>query len=198
MKVILGKKIGMTQYINDAGQASAVTVIEAGPCSITQIKDKPIKSFQIGFGAVKKTNKPLTGHLRSHPLRYLREFPYDADNESIYQADKTIDLTILDPKKEVDVTGQSKGKGFQGTVKRHHFKIGPKSHGSKHKRKPGSIGCRFPQHVIKGRKMPGHMGDERVTTQNLSILKIEADKNLLLVKGCVPGNKNSLIIISQD
>lgn len=197
MRYLLGKKIGMTKFINDAGQSSAVTVIEAGPCSLTQIKDKPVKSFQIGFGVVKKANKSHTGHTRNHPVRYLREFKYDTDNEGLYQPDKNIDLSIFDPKKMVDVIGHSKGKGFQGTVKRHHFKIGPKSHGSKHQRKPGSVGCRFPQHVIKGRKMPGRMGDERVTIKNLDILKIENDKNLILVKGCVPGNKNSLVIIRQ-
>ena len=197
MKILLGKKIGMTTLIADSGKIEPVTVIEAGPCVVTQIKNQAQPSFQIGFGPTKKITKPLSGHLKGKKLKYLREFPLDEANTNIYQSDATVDLSIFDDQKTVDITGTSKGKGFAGGVKRHNFKIGPKSHGSKHHRRSGSTGCRFPQHTIKGHKMPGRMGNEQVTTKHLAILKIETDKNLLLVKGAVPGNKNKLIIIKQ-
>ena len=197
MKILLGKKIGMTTLIAETGKTEPATIIEAGPCVVTQIKDQAKKSFQIGFEACKKISKPLSGHLKGKNLKYLREFPLDEDNTPIYQPEATVDLSIFDTKKPVDITGTSKGKGFAGTVKRYHFKIGPKSHGSKHHRRSGSTGCRFPQHTIKGRRMAGRMGNEQVTTKCLSILRIEADKNLLIVKGAVPGTKNKLIIIKQ-
>lgn len=197
MKVILGKKIGMTQYINENGQVSPVTIIEAGPCQVTQVKDGEVATFQLGYSNAKKINKPQAGHLKEKKLKYLREFKLDEKNNSIYSNDALIDLSIFDAKGKLNVTGISKGKGFQGTVKRHNFKIGPKTHGSKNQRKPGSIGCRFPQHVLKGRKLPGRMGGDQITTKNLPIISIESDKNLLIVKGCVPGNKNQLLIIKQ-
>jgi len=197
MKVILGKKIGITQLIHDNGKVDPVTVISAGPCFVTQIKNGRIKTFQIGFETAKKLNKPRTGHLKDKKLKHLREFKIDQDNESIYQENATIDLSIFDPKNKLDITGTSKGKGFAGAVKRHHFSIGPKSHGSKHHRRVGSTGGRFPQRTTKGRRMPGRLGNDRTTIKNLSIIRIEADKNLLLIKGSVPGTKNQLLIIRQ-
>ncbi len=197
MKILLGKKIGMTTLIADSGKIEPATIIEAGPCIVTQIKNLAKKSFQIGYGATKKNTKAISGHLKGKTLKYLREFPLDEENSEIYQADATIDLSIFDTKKTVDITGTSKGKGFAGTVKRYNFSIGPKSHGSKHHRRVGSTGCRFPQHTIKGRRMPGRMGNEQVTTKHLSILRIETDKNLLIVRGAVPGTKNRLVIIKQ-
>jgi large subunit ribosomal protein L3 len=197
MKYLLGKKIGMTQLIAADGAVTPVTVIEAGPCAVTQIKATPKASFQIGFGVAKKINKPLTNHLKENKVRHLREFPIDQDNQEIYQAGKIIDLSIFDLQKVVKVSGISKGKGFAGTVKRYNFKIGPKSHGSKSMRQPGSTGCQFPQRKIKGKKTAGRMGNERVTVRNLPIMQIETDKNLLVVGGSVPGNNNSLVIIQQ-
>ncbi len=197
MKILLGKKIGMTTIITDTGKTEPATVIEAGPCPVTQLKEQPKKSFQIGYGSCKKMTKALSGHLKGKNLKHLREFPIDDENSEIYQAEAIIDLKILDTKKTVDIVGISKGKGFAGTVKRYHFKIGPKSHGSKHHRRPGSTGGRFPQHTVKGRKMPGRMGNEQVTTKNLTILRVEPEKNLLVVRGAVPGTKNKLVIIKQ-
>lgn len=197
MKIILGKKIGMTTLIADSGKIEPATIIEAGPCVVTQIKNLAKKSFQIGYGVAKKNTKAISGHLKGKNLKYLREFPLDEENSEIYQPDATVDLSIFDTKKTVDITGTSKGKGFAGTVKRYNFSIGPKSHGSKHHRRVGSTGCRFPQHTIKGRRMPGRMGNEQVTTKHLSILRVETDKNLLIVRGAVPGTKNRLIVIKQ-
>lgn len=187
----------MTQFIKDSGQSVAATVIEAGPCYVTQVKTSQPSTFQMGFGEVKKVNKPLGNHLKEKKLKTLREFKYDNDNQEIYQADQSIDLSIFDVTKPMIVTGTSKGKGFAGTTKRHNFKIGPKSHGSKNHRKPGSTGCRYPQRAVKGRKLPGRMGVDRTTVKNIQILNIEADKNLLVVAGCVPGNKGSILIIKQ-
>lgn len=197
MKVILGKKIGITQIINDNGRVDPATVIMAGPCFVTQVKNNDRKTFQIGFGEAKKLNKPLIGHLKDKKLKHLREFKFDSDNESIYQENATIDLSIFDIKSKVDVVGTSKGKGFAGAVKRHNFSTGPKSHGSKHHRRTGATGGRYPQRTIKGKKMPGRMGNSRTTIKNLSIIKIEPEKNLLVIKGSIPGSNNGLLIIKQ-
>lgn len=187
----------MTQFINDHGNVQAATVIEAGPCFVVQVKDNQPATFQIGFSELKKTNKPMSNHLKDNKLKYLREFKIDEDNQEIYQLNQTIDLSIIDQKKPLTITSTSKGKGFAGTVKRHNFAIGPMSHGSKSHRRPGSTGCMYPQRAVKGRKLPGRMGGNKTTIKNLKALNIEADKNLLVVSGSVPGNKGSLVIIRQ-
>lgn len=197
MKYLLGKKVGMTRYIDQKGHTYPATVIEAGPCFVTQIKTNTPATFQIGFSEVKKTNKPMSNHLPDKKLKYLREFKFDDNNQAIYQEKAAIDLSIFDQKKTLSVTGISKGKGFSGTVKRHNFKIGPKSHGSKSHREPGSTGCRYPQRAVKGRRLPGRMGTDQTTVKNLKVLNVETDKNLLVLAGCVPGNKGSLVIIKQ-
>ena len=197
MRYLLGKKIGMTQVIAPDGVVTPATVIEAGPCPVVQIKDNAKKSFQIGFGSARKINKPLTNHLKEHKVRHLREFIFDDDNAEVYQSGQVVNASIFDQKIAVKITGISKGKGMAGVVKRYNFKIGPMSHGSKSKRQPGSTGCQYPQHKLKGKKSPGRMGNDRTTIKNLQILTIEADKNLMVVKGSVPGCNNSLLIIQQ-
>jgi large subunit ribosomal protein L3 len=200
MKYILGQKIGMTQYIDQNGEAFGVTVLEVGPCPVTVIRqnDETLKSVQIGFGATLNNNKPKAGHLKTKQVKHLREFHLDATNESIYQPDGTVDVSIFDQAGTVSVTGISKGKGFQGCVKRHNFKIGPKTHGSKNHRKPGSIGSRYPQGVIKGRRLPGRMGNDQITVKNLKIVEIDTVRNMLIVKGSIPGQKGRLLIIRQS
>lgn len=187
----------MTQYIDDRGATVCATVIEAGPCYVTQVKDGSPATFQIGFGELKKANKPLSNHLKEKKLKNLREFKYDPDNQSIYQINQVVDLSIFDQKKTVTVVGVSKGKGFAGVTKRHNFAIGPKSHGSRFHRKPGSTGHRYPQHALKGRKLPGRMGNSQVSIKNLQVLNMEVDKNLLVISGSIPGNNGSLVIIKQ-
>ncbi len=199
MKYILGKKLGMTRHISETGEVVPVTIIEAGPCVVTQIKEftEDKKTFQLGFGDTLNLNKPQAGHLKENKLKHLKEFKFDSENQEVYELNKKIDLSIFAKELPVKVTGVSKGKGFQGTVKRHNFSIGPMTHGSRHHRKPGSIGSMYPQKVLKGRQMPGRMGNDKKTILNLKIVDIEADKNLLLVKGSVPGQNGKLLIIRQ-
>ncbi len=190
----------MTQYIDQNGEVFGVTVLEVGPCPITMVRTttNDVKSAQIGFGVAKKNNKPQAGHLKSKPIKHLREFPLNDTNESLYPSDGEVNVSILDQNFPVTITGISKGKGFQGTVKRHNFKIGPKTHGSKNHRKPGSIGSRYPQGVIKGRRLPGRMGNDQITIKNLKIVEIDPTKNMLIVKGSIPGQKGRLLIIRQS
>jgi len=200
MKFILGKKIGMTQVFNEKGQVVPVTLIEAGPCSVVQVRTKEKDGYsavQIGFGEIKdkKIKKPQKGHFKKANLekgfRYLMEFP---DND-LKIGDK-IDVSIFQEGEIVKVTGISKGKGFQGVVKRHGFSGFPASHGTKHGlRAPGSIGSSFPERVWKGKKMAGRMGGERVAVQGLKIVQIDKENNLLAVKGAVPGKKGVLLEI---
>jgi len=199
MKYILGKKLGMTRHISETGEVVPVTIIEAGPCFVTQVKEinEDTKTFQLGFGDTKNFNKPQAGHLKDHKVKHLKEFKFDKENAEVYSLNDKIDLSIFVKDLPVKVTGISKGKGFQGTVKRHNFSIGPMTHGSRHHRKPGSIGSMYPQKVIKGRPMPGRMGNDKKTIKNLKIVEIEPDKNLLLVKGSVPGQNGKLLIIRQ-
>ena len=186
VSTILGRKIGMTQVFDEDDNVVPVTVIQAGPCVVSQVKTVATDGYdavQIGFGSIKPkhVNKPMAGHFAKagvEPMRYLREV---ADFAEV---------------KNVDVTGTSKGKGFQGTIKRWNFACGPMTHGSRNQRKPGSIGqCAYPSRVRKGLHMPGHMGDERVTVKNLKLVRVDAEQNLMLVKGAVPGGKNGLVSI---
>ena len=199
---IIGKKLGMTQVFRDNGRAEAVTAIEAGPCAVTQVKTgakEGYSSVQLGFGEVKRLNSPQRGHLKGlGQFRYLREFRVD-DTEAI-EAGKKIDVSLFKPGDLVDITGVSKGKGFAGVVKRYHFAGGPKTHGqSDRHRAPGSIGATtFPSRVFKGMRMAGHMGDSRVTARHLEVFEADPARNLLLVKGAVPGARNGLLLIRKS
>lgn len=202
MKAILGKKIGMTQLMDDKGIPQPATVIEAGPCYISQIRieDKDgYKAIQLAFGEKKKLGKSMKEHLKKAKigknLKFLVEFRTNEPEK--YKLGQEIKADIFKKGDTVDVVGTSKGKGFAGVVKRHGFAGGPASHGSEHHRRPGSIGSAFPQRVIKGKKMPGHMGVDRVTTKNLKVLKIDPEKNLLVIKGAVPGPAKTLVQIKE-
>lgn len=204
MKTILGKKVGMTQIFTEAGIAIPVTVVEAGPVVVTQLKTKESDGYeavQIGFDDLKasKTNKPLKGHFEKsslEPKKYLAEF--SVDDAKAYEIGQTITVEDFEIGKKVDVTGKSKGKGTQGPVKRHGQSRGPMSHGSKYHRGPGSLGgTSYPGRVFKGQTAAGRMGNETVTVQNVEIINAIPDKNVLLLKGAVPGPKGALLKI-QD
>lgn len=200
---ILGKKVGMTQIFNEEGQSIPVTVVEAGPCKITQIKTKETDGYeavQIGYEEVKEKNlnKPLLGHLKkadAAALRHLRE--YKPQSVSEYELGQSITVDIFSDGQLVDVTGRSIGRGFTGYQKRHNFKRGPMSHGSKNHRLPGSTGAgTTPGRVYPGKRMAGRKGNDRVTVRKLTVVKIDTERNLLLVKGAVPGKAGTLLSIS--
>ncbi len=200
VSTILGRKLGMTQVWDEDDNVVPVTVIQAGPCTISQVKTKATDGYeavQIGFGEIKpkRVNKPLAGHFKAkgvEPMRYLREVRVEDASE--YKTGDQVTVEIFADSKAVDVTGTSKGKGFQGTIKRWNFHRGPMTHGSRNQRRPGSIGqCAYPARVRKGLHMAGHMGNERVTVKNLKLVRVDAEQNLLLVKGAVPGGKNALV-----
>lgn len=200
MKTILGKKIGMTQIFAETGEVVPVTVIQAGPEVVTQIKTVETDGYnavQVGYEdtLAHRVNKPLTGHFAKSgsPLKkYLAEFAIE-EGES-YELGQEITVADFEVGKKVDVTGTSKGKGTQGNIKRHGHHRGPMTHGSKHKRLAGALaGATYPSRVFKGNKSPGRMGRETVTVQNVELVKIDTDRNLLLVKGAVPGGKGSLV-----
>ena len=199
---IIGRKLGMTQIFRDNGEAEAVTAIEAGPCTVIQVKTAAKEGYsavQLGFGQTKRLKSPEKGHLKGlGQFKYLREFRVD-DAEAIELGEK-VDVGLFKAGDLIDVTGVSKGKGFAGVVKRYGFAGGPKTHGqSDRHRAPGSIGAgSSPGRVFKGKRMPGHMGDEQVTVRNLEVLKTDTDRNLLLVKGAVPGAKNGLLLIRKS
>ena len=197
---MIGKKIGMTQLFRDNGE-TVVTVIEAGPCFVTQIKTEEKDGYnavQLGFGEAKRLNSPQKGHLKGVGLfKYLGEFR--VEDVSSFKLGQKVDVDIFKPGDLVDVIGTSKGKGFAGVVKRHHFAGGPKTHGqSDRHRAPGSVGATtFPGRVLKGTRMAGHMGDDRVTVRNLEIVDVDSARNVLLVKGAVPGGRNGLLLIRK-
>jgi large subunit ribosomal protein L3 len=198
---IIGKKVGMTQIFRDNGQMEAVTLIEAGPCTVTQVKTAEKEGYnavQMGFGQAKKLTKAEQGHVKElGKFKHLREFKI-GDPKTVKVGDK-IDVGIFQPGDVVSVAGVSKGKGFAGVVKRHHFKGGPKTHGqSDRTRAPGSIGATTtPGHVLKGLRMAGHMGVERVTVRRLEVFKTDPARNMLVVRGAVPGNRDGLLLISK-
>ncbi len=217
---ILGRKLGMTQYFAPDGRMHAVTAIQAGPCTVTQVKtlDRDgYEAVQVGFGTAKKLNAPQRGHLGYSGLArtrkrtnqsstgkpetplgsfsHLKEFPVDAS--APVAVGDVLTAEVFEEGQKLDIVGQSKGKGFAGGMRRHHFHGGPKTHGqSDRQRSPGSVGAgTTPGRVLKGQRMAGHMGDERVTTKNLEILKIDTERNLLLIKGAVPGGAQGLVIL---
>jgi large subunit ribosomal protein L3 len=201
---LIGKKVGMTQVFEDSGEAVPVTVIEAGPCPVIQKKTKGTDGYealQLGFGEKKKNvKKPIMGHFKRaevEPKKVMREFRVDSAGE--YQAGQEITVDMFSPGDFVDVGGVSKGKGFTGVVKRWGFKGGPGSHGShKWNRRPGSIGASAtPSRVLKGMKMAGHAGARRVSVQNLKVVRVDKERNLLLVKGAVAGANGGYIIIQK-
>ena len=200
-KGILGRKVGMTQVYLPDGRAVPVTVIEAGPCVVVQKRTPERDGYgavQLGFGErrVRLLNKPQRGHLAKagiKAVRYLREFRV-SDPEA-YQIGQEIKSDIFQPGERVDITGQAKGRGFAGGIKRHGFHRGPMAHGSKYHRRPGSLGAKGPARVFKGRKLPGHLGAGRVTVLNLEVVRVDPARNLLAVKGAVPGIRGSLVVV---
>lgn len=204
MRGLLGKKLGMTQVFTPEGEAVPVTVVAAGPCFVVQKKTKErdgYNAIQVGFEEVKekRVNRPLLGHFRKAnlpPFRYLREFRF-RDEEVPYEVGDKLTVELFRPGERVDVTGISKGKGFTGAIKRHGFQRGPMAHGSKYHRRPGALGAKGPARVFKGRKLPGRAGGERVTVLNLEVVKSDPARNLLLLKGAVPGPRQGLLIIRE-
>jgi large subunit ribosomal protein L3 len=199
---IIGKKIGMTQIFDESGVATAVTAVQVGPCTVTQVKtaDKDgYESVQLGFESIKRLKKPMEGHLGrvGKLFRHLQEM--DVDDLSDIEVGQEIDASLFEPGERVDATGTSKGRGFAGGVKRHGFKGGPKTHGqSDRHRAPGSIGAgTSPGRVLKGLRMAGHMGNARVTARNLEVMAADPERNLLLLKGSVPGAHNGLVVVRK-
>jgi large subunit ribosomal protein L3 len=199
---ILGRKRGMTTVFTPDGGAVGVTVIEAGPCFVTQVRTPEKEGYsavQLGFEESKRLNRPERGHLKGLPmLRVLREFRL-AEGSEVPTVGAKVDVSMFEPGERVDVIGTSKGKGFAGVVKRHHFRGGPKTHGqSDRHRAPGSIGATTtPGRVLKGMRMAGHMGNQRVTIKDLRVIRAEPDRNLLLLEGAVPGPREGLIMIRK-
>ncbi|MHB8171531.1 MAG: 50S ribosomal protein L3 [Thermincolia bacterium] len=203
-KGILGKKLGMTQIFTEEGKVIPVTVIEAGPCVIVQkktVETDGYNAIQVSFGEKRENliNKPLKGHygkVNVKAARYLKEFRVE-DIEQ-YEVGQQISADVFAAGEFVDVVGTSKGKGFAGGIKRHGFHRGPMAHGSKYHRRSGSLGAKGPARVFKGRKLPGRMGGERTTVQNLEVVKVDLDRNLLVIKGAVPGPKNTLLMVNSS
>ena len=200
MKAILGKKVGMTQIFTEAGEVVPVTVIEAGPEVVTQIKTVETDGYnavQIGYEEQKpqRVNRPMTGHFEKSgvtPKKHLAEFRNDEGE--VYELGQVITVEDFEEGKKLDITGVSKGKGTQGNIKRHGHHRGPMTHGSKHKRLAGALaGATYPSRVFPGNAGPGRMGRDTVTVQNVELVKIDTDRNLMLVKGAVPGGKGSLV-----
>ncbi|MDD3220848.1 MAG: 50S ribosomal protein L3 [Clostridia bacterium] len=204
-KAILTTKVGMTQIFNEDGVLTPVTVLQAGPCVVTQVKtvdNDGYSAIQVGFGDIREklVNKPMKGHFAKAGVaakRFVREFRLeDAEN---YTVGQEIKADVFANGDKVDATARSKGKGFQGAIKRHGQSRGPMTHGSKFHRHAGSNGsATTPGRVFKGKKMPGHMGAVRITVQNLEVVRVDAEQNLILVKGAVPGPKKSLVMIKES
>ena len=203
-KAILATKVGMTQIFNDDGVLTPVTVLQAGPCVVTQVKtveNDGYAAVQVGFGEKREklVNKPLQGHFKKAGVgnkRYLKEFKFE--NAEEYSLAQEIKADIFAAGDKIDATAISKGKGFQGAIKRHNQHRGPMAHGSKFHRHAGSNGAASdPSKVFKGKKMPGQMGNKKITIQNLEVVRVDAENNLLLVKGSVPGPKKCLVTIKE-
>ena len=207
MKALIGKKIGMTQVYDEQGVVTPVTVIEAGPCPVLDLKTVDRDGYsavQLGFGKKKAKNvtKPVLGHLKKsgqdvNPPQKIKEFRVAADSELEIGSELKADVFEVD--EYLDITGTIKGRGFQGVVKRYNFAGGRASHGGGWIRKPGSIGqCEFPGRVDKGKQMPGHMGSVQRTTQHLKVVRIDAEQNLIFVKGAVPGAKGGFVYVKKS
>ena len=205
MKNMMGKKVGMTQIFKEDGEVVPVTVVEAGPLIVVQkktVETDGYNAIQVGFADIKerRANKPAKGHFDKADLaykKYLKEFKVDSPDE--YEIGQEIKADAFEEGDKIDVTGTSKGKGTQGVIKRHGFSTGRKTHGSHFHRAPGGLSAgTYPGRVFKGKKMAGRMGNERVTVQNLEVVRVDADKNLILIKGAIPGPKKGLVIIKQS
>ena len=200
MKNILGRKVGMTSVFTDDGRSVPVTVIEAGPCTVVERRTKEqhgYESVALGFGAIKKARvtRALAGHFKKNdvePVKFVREFRNDIDG---VEAGQTITVDVFEPGDRVDVVGISKGHGFAGGIKRHNFSGGGASHGQMIHRQPGSNGDTNAGRVVKGSRRPGHYGVDRTTHQNLEVVRADVERNVLLVRGPVPGPKNGLVIV---
>jgi large subunit ribosomal protein L3 len=204
MAAIIGTKLGMSQVFTEEGSRVPVTVIEAGPCPVTGIRDAERDGYaavQLAFGETeeRKMSKPKLGHLKkagAPPMRALVEF---RDEAGELKVGDTVTVQAFEPGQRVKVSGVSVGKGFQGTIRRHGFSRGPKTHGSRNYRRPGSIGASAdPARVFPGQKMPGHMGDRRVTQRGLEVVQVDPERNLLLIKGSVPGPSNSTVEVRTE
>lgn len=204
MSALLGKKIGMTNVFSSDGRLVPVTVLQVGPCVVTQVKTEETDGYtalQLGFDEkpVERLNKPIAGHLKKATdkgFRVMKEFRTDSVEE--VEAGATLGVDMFSVGEKVTVTGISKGRGFQGTIKRHGFSRGPETHGNRNHRKPGSVGnSAWPGKIIKGKKMPGHMGVDKTTVKNLTIVDIKHDDNLILVKGAVPGFKTGVVEVRK-
>lgn len=204
MPAILAKKLGMTQLFLEDGKVERVTVLEAGPCPVTALRTQERDGYtavQLGFGAAKEKHltKPELGHLKkagAPPVRHLVEFRDEGEG---LEVGGTVTVEAFSVGDKVKVAGTSKGKGFQGTIKRHNFSSGPKSHGSHNVRAPGSIGASaWPARVMKGIRGPGQMGNRRITQKGLEVVRIDADQNLLIVRGSVPGPRNGVVEVRTD
>lgn len=202
-KGILGKKLGMTQVFTNEGNVVPVTVIEAGPCIVLQkknLENDGYEAIQIGFDTQKehRANKPELGHVKkagTTPKRFIKEIRGTSMN---YEVGQELKADLFVNGEYVDVTGISKGKGFAGSIKRHKQSRGPMAHGSRYHRRPGSMGAVAPNRVFKGKPLPGRMGTDKVTIQNLEVVKVDMERNLLLVKGSIPGPKNSYVVVKES
>lgn len=200
MKFILGKKIGMSRMFLEDGKSVGVTVVEAGPCTVTQIRNQEKDGYdamQIGYGEKKKLNKPEAGHVKDMGLfGTLKEFRDDNSELPSFNVGDKIDVSVFKEGDKVIVSGTTKGRGFQGVVKRHQFRGGSRTHGQKHsEREPGSIGSTWPQRVVKGKRMGGRMGGERFTLRGVKVMKIDTENNMIILKGAVAGRKGTLLEI---
>jgi large subunit ribosomal protein L3 len=214
MKALLGRKLGMTQLFDETGNVARVTLIQAGPCVVTQVKKLETDGYnavQLGFGEAKHPAKPQTGHLKTagansdvmrevrikavQPGKRAKAQQAAAEEALALEVGAKLDVTTFEAGDAVEVTGTSKGKGFAGTIKRHNFSRGPKTHGSRNYREPGSIGSGFPEHVIKGLRMAGHMGTDKVTVKGLKIVAVDPTQNVLAVSGAVPGPRRGIVMV---
>lgn len=204
MSGLIGRKLGMTQFFDDGGKIVPVTVVEAGPCPVVQLKTQERDGYdavQLGFGDKKKSRvrKPSAGHFARagvSVLRHLKEFR--VEDAGSFELGQELNVEMFEAGDRVAVTGRSKGRGFAGVVKRHGMKGGSQTHGCMSKRTPGALGAAsYPARVFKGRRLPGHMGDERVTVRNLEVVRVDSEKNVLLVRGAVPGPRNGIVLIRK-
>ncbi len=203
-KAIIGRKVGMTQLFTADGRMLPITVIEAGPCPVVQkktVEHDGYEALQVGFAPVREklVTKPMLGHFKKASVgahRYVKEIKLD--NAAEYEAGQVITVDMFETGDKVDVTGKSKGKGFQGVIKRWNQSRGRMTHGSRYHRRVGSMSaCSYPGEVFKHKNLPGHMGSERITVQNLEVVRVDAERNLLLVKGAIPGAKGSLVVVKS-
>ncbi|MBS7228765.1 MAG: 50S ribosomal protein L3 [Christensenellales bacterium] len=203
-KAIIGRKVGMTQLFTADGKMLPITVIEAGPCPVVQkktVEHDGYEALQVGFAPIREklVTKPMLGHFKKASVgahRYVKEIKLD--NAAEYEAGQVITVDMFETGDKVDVTGKSKGKGFQGVIKRWNQSRGRMTHGSRYHRRVGSMSaCSYPGEVFKHKNLPGHMGSERITVQNLEVVRVDAERNLLLVKGAIPGAKGSLVVVKS-